>query len=881
MNVLFSIFRFFLNLRYNVEIRGAEILRNNQTKFILPNHQALVDPQLSFTHISKFTKIVPVILAEYFELPIIKKFYLAIGAISVSDLSSGSRDQNVLKSVSSSVIDALKNGNNVLLYPAGQISGQGYEKIFGKQSACAIVNELPDNVQVVGLRISGLWGSMWSRAWIGKSPSFFRTYLKGLFYIIVNLFFFLPKRKVVFEFVDITADAKKSALYGRKNFNLYLESFYNINGEEPAYFLKHYFLAPKLKRKLPERIEGSVADQNHGSTFSGTDIPEDILVKIQQIIVRKLNVEEQDVKQTSNLNLDLNIDSLDLVVLITEIEKEFKRTSQSEVTSIRTVADLCYIAMNKKLDDEELKPSYLSKLLYANSDVTIDPSTTIPDLFVKIFSTNKNENFAYDKILGTTTRKEFLLNAYVVSKIIRKEIKETHVGIMLPALQSTILVVAATYLAGKVPVMLNWTAGPKVLEHCLKKVNLEKILTAKTFFDKVSDLLTDSVKQKCVFFEQKVSEAGLSIKLSGLISYVLKKSSKFQPDDIAVILFTSGSESFPKAVPLTHKNILNELYGTFSLLKIQTDRILLNFIPPFHSFGFTISTIFPLVSGLKVAYTPDPTDSREVLKILMHTESNVLLVTPTFLKMLLSVSSGNDLEHIRLIISGAESLQQSVHEMFTKKTGGKAIILEAYGITECAPGLTINPLEFQKERSVGVFLNGIKHLIVDVNTFEPLPVGKEGMILVSGKSIFEGYLDKTIESPFIAINGNNYFKTGDIGYVDSDGFLFLTGRLKRFIKIAGEMISLPALEYALLQKYGNPDSEVLAVEGNDQIDPPQIALFTTIPIELSEANTFLRQSGFSSIGKIHQVVIIDEIPLLGSGKIDYKILKSQIGQSCN
>ena len=215
-------------------------------------------------------------------------------------------------------------------------------------------------------------------------------------------------------------------------------------------------------------------------------------------------------------------------------------------------------------------------------------------------------------------------------------------------------------------------------------------------------------------------------------------------------------------------------------------------------------------------------------------------------------------------------------ETFKYKTGGKAVLLEGYGITECSPVLSINTFEQQKEKSVGVFIKGIDYLITDINTFDPLEIGKEGMILVSGDSIFNGYIDKSIESPFIMLNGMRYYKTGDLGYVDTDGFLFITGRLKRFIKIAGEMISLPAMENALLQKFGNPDTVVLAVEGSDKIDPPQIVLFSTIPIELAQANAHLKQTGFSSLGKIHQLVEIDEIPLLGTGKTDYKVLKNKI-----
>jgi acyl-CoA synthetase (AMP-forming)/AMP-acid ligase II len=388
--------------------------------------------------------------------------------------------------------------------------------------------------------------------------------------------------------------------------------------------------------------------------------------------------------------------------------------------------------------------------------------------------------------------------------------------------------------------------------------------------------LPDSVKEKCIFFEQKVSEISLATKLSGLISYLLLTKPKIKPDDTAVILFTSGSESLPKAVPLTHRNIVSDLWGGFSTVTIKTDIMLLAFLPPFHSFGFTVLTIFPLLSGVKTAYSPDPTDSRELLKILNHTRVNTILGTPTFLKQLINVTSHAEMKLIKLAISGAESMPPSLTERFYQKCHKGALLLEGYGITECSPVITINPLEKQKENSVGVFINGVNHLIVDINSGEPVVQGEQGMILIKGDNVFKGYPDKSISSPFVKVAENEYYKTGDLGYVDEEGYLYITGRLKRFIKIGGEMISLPAIENALLKKYGSEEQTVLAVEGTDTTQPPQIVLFSTTGMDLNAVNLYLKQSGFSNLIKINRIIHLDEIPLLGTGKTDYKVLKNMI-----
>ena len=876
MRIAIVVFRYFLSLRYSVKISGTEVFNKNKPCFVLPNHQALVDPMIVFSHLRKYIFIVPVADENYFKIPLVGSIIRSFGSIPVSDLSIKNRDTSVLDTISVNVLKGLNEGKSVLLYPSGQIAGQGYEKIFNKQSAYEITKNAPDNVKIIALRISGLWGSMWSRAWEGRSPGFLKTFLKAVFLIFANLLFFLPRRKVTMEFIDVTNEAKEMSCRTRVVFNNYLESIYNKNGEEPVLFLKHYFYVPALKRKLPEKIEGSWDDVQNIEDSDNTEIPDEIFKQVVKIIVSETGLSEGSIKIDSNINLDLNIDSIALVTIITSIEDKFSVISQTEITQIRSVEDLCVIATGKGAHVEKLKPSNLNTHIASIKRIEVDKSKTIPAAFLKVFNSYTKESFSYDKMLGSTTRKEFLLKVFVVSKIIQKEVKGSYVGIMLPALQSTSLLVMATYIAGKIPVMLNWTVGKKVLDHCVESAGVTIILTAKTFHDKVADLLSDEVKKKCVFFEQKVKELSLLTKLKGLFNFHFQTTPKIVLNDVAVVLFTSGSETLPKAVYLTHKNIVSDLNGVFKLININTDKIFLGFLPPFHSFGFTVLTILPLISGVKVAYTPDPTDSREVLKILKHTKANTILGTPTFLKMLLSVSVYKDFKNVNLAISGAESLDPAIMKSFYEKAGENAKLLEGYGITECSPVLTINPMEKQKEKSVGKFIVGVDYLIADLKLYFPVDQKKEGMIMVKGENVFSGYRDKKIESPFVEIKGEKYYKTGDLGYIDEEGFLFITGRLKRFIKVAGEMISLPAIENTLLKKYGSEERVVLAVEGNDTIQPVQVALFSVLPIDITEANLFLKENGFSSLVKIHNFYKVDEIPLLGIGKTDYKVLKEMI-----
>ncbi len=875
MSIIVAIFRFFLSLRYKVEIKGLDVLKKDNSYLILPNHQALIDPQILGSHLWKRIKIVPVVTEGMYNVPVLNLLFKSLNAVPVSDLSAGSRDTDVLKNITTAIHSALQNGHSVLLYPSGQIAGQGYEKIFNKKSAHVLVSELPENTRVIGVRIHGLWGSMWSRAWIGKSPNLISTYLKAMWYILANLFVFCPRRKVSIELEDITEYAKKLAADDRKAFNDGLENFYNKYGEEPVFFLKHYFYSMSLQRDLPDKIEGSVNDVQTNENDNSIVVPPTLLDEVLQVLNEELSIPITGITLDSNFTLDMGVDSVTMVSIITEIENHFKVVAP-DVSKIKTMRDLCLVAMGKVSAKNTLKDAHFHTSQLSLEKLSVNGSKTIPQLFIEAFTQHNNEIFVWDNMLGSSTRKDFYLKTMVVAEIIKKEVPGVYVGIMLPALQSTTLLVAATYMAGKIPVMLNWTVGPKVLQHCVDTTKLTHIITAGAFFDKVRDKLSDDVKSKCIMFEKKVREATLQIKLKGLFRTFVKPKLSTNQRDIAVILFTSGSESLPKAVPLSHKNILRDMQSAFEHLDVGNDSVFVSFLPPFHSFGFSVLTIVPIVTGMKVAYTPDPTATREIVDVLCHTGANTMVATPTFLKMILAISSADDLKKLRLVVTGAESLSPTIIDEFNAKASGNSHIIEGYGITECAPALSLNPLGKQKLKSVGTFISTVEHLIVDIQTNQPLEQGKEGMLLVRGDNIFDGYLDKTVASPFVTVNGKEYYKTGDLGYVDSDGYLFITGRLKRFIKIAGEMISMPAIEQRLLEKYGSSDEVVLAVEGSDVIEPPQLVLFSKKNIDLAEVNQHLKSSGFSNLVKIHKIMIVDEIPLLGTGKTDYKVLKKMI-----
>ena len=525
-----------------------------------------------------------------------------------------------------------------------------------------------------------------------------------------------------------------------------------------------------------------------------------------------------------------------------------------------------------------MKESLLNIAKYPDYNVMPTLGDNILEHFIKVFSTKKDEYFAWDNVSGSSNRGDFMLKATVVAQLIKSKTNHKYVGIMLPALQTTSLLIISCYIAGKVPVMLNWTVGHKVLSYCADLTELDLIITAGSFYQKVQEQIPEDIKSRLMLLEKEVGGISTKMKLKGLVQ--AKFPNLFintKIDNTAVVLFTSGSETLPKAVPLTHDNIVADLWGALHIMDIRVQSIFLSFLPPFHSFGFTVLSILPLITGVKVAYTPNPTNLNEVVEAIKHNKANNIMATPTLLKMIMAKAKKEDFESVELVISGAESLHSETKNQFEEMTEGhNSIIVEGYGITECAPIVCLNPKDTQKLNSVGVVIKGMDMIVVNPDDFKVVEQGEEGMLLVNGASVFPGYFDDRIESPFISINGKEYYKTGDIGYIDEDNFVFITGRLKRFVKIAGEMISMPFIENILKEKYSSLSENTLAVEGSDKGKEPRVVLFSTKELNLSEVNKFLRDKGVAAIAKIREIVILKEIPLLGSGKTDYRLLKELI-----
>jgi len=226
-HVISFLFRFFLRSRYKIEFINDNIIKDIEPKIFLPNHPALIDPIILTSFIYKYNPIAPVISAKYYRNGLFSPILNLIKAIPVADLSEGERDVNVYEKFAKSAAERLKEGHHVLLYPGGQLSSQKEEKLHNKQGAFRLVKELPEGIKIIAVRSTGLWGSRWSRAKTGKTPDFINVFFNSLKRLALHAFFFMPKRKVVFEFKDLTEELRSLSMTDRKTFNTFLEKYYN------------------------------------------------------------------------------------------------------------------------------------------------------------------------------------------------------------------------------------------------------------------------------------------------------------------------------------------------------------------------------------------------------------------------------------------------------------------------------------------------------------------------------------------------------------------------------------------------------------------------------------------------------------------------------
>jgi long-chain-fatty-acid--[acyl-carrier-protein] ligase len=286
--------------------------------------------------------------------------------------------------------------------------------------------------------------------------------------------------------------------------------------------------------------------------------------------------------------------------------------------------------------------------------------------------------------------------------------------------------------------------------------------------------------------------------------------------------------------------------------------------------------LLSLCGGVRTVYHPNPMDAGMGGRLIEAYRVTLLIGTPTLLNGIVRASTRQQLSSLRLAVTGAEKCSEKLYSAL-KHRCSNAVVLEGYGVTECSPIISLNDENNPRPLTIGKVLPSLEYLLAESETGKPITGVGTGILLVRGPSVFDGYLGPASAAPFVEVQGKQWYRTGDLVSVDNDGLLTFCARLKRFVKLGGEMISLPAVE-AILENHfaGDTDKPILAVEATADENHPELVLFTTREIDREDANRYIRQAGLSGLHNIRRVVKLEQIPTLGTGKTDYRALKNKL-----
>ena len=448
-----------------------------------------------------------------------------------------------------------------------------------------------------------------------------------------------------------------------------------------------------------------------------------------------------------------------------------------------------------------------------------------------------------------------------------KTLDEPLVGVMLPTSAGAAIVLLALLMNGKTPVLLNYSTVVQAnVEYARKKCDFYTVITAKGLLEKLKAPKLDGF----VLIEDLLNNVSVYDKIEGAFSAGLSADrilSKFPDPDIdanAAILFTTGSEREPEAVPLTHRNIIANLEGLSQVCPFASDDVMLASLPFFHVFGLTANLWLPFRFGMTVVAYVNPVDYKTVCAIIREEKPTYLVGTPAFLWGYVQHAQPGDFASLKFVVTGADKCPDQLRQAYHEKHG--LTIYEGYGTTETSPIITVNTPDRCRPGSVGWALPNLQVRMENYNTAEDCIVGEIGKILVKGESVFAGYFDDFEATARSFRNG--WYDTGDMGYMDADGFLWHVGRLRRFVKIGGEMVSLIKVEEEL-EKVLPSDISCCVVELPDAVKGARIVAVVTQPIHEQMIVKELSKR-LPAIALPKRFVVLEDLPRMPSGKTDFK-----------
>ncbi|WP_262965341.1 AMP-binding protein [Methylobacter psychrophilus] len=444
-----------------------------------------------------------------------------------------------------------------------------------------------------------------------------------------------------------------------------------------------------------------------------------------------------------------------------------------------------------------------------------------------------------------------------------------NVGVFLPNSSKTLITVLGLQLHSRIPAMLNYSMGSAGMPSACLTAQVKTVLTSRRFIE-LGNLKkeADQLSKQCelVYLEDLAKNISTLDKFTALIKSkttdIWYKNKNYNPDSPAVILFTSGSEGTPKGVVLSHANILGNLKQLEACISFNAKDIVLNFLPMFHSFGFTVGTLLPIISGMKTFFYPTPLHFSVIPEIAYEIHATIMFGTNTFFAAYAKQAHAYDFYNMRYVVAGAEKLQENTRHIWAEKFGIR--ILEGYGASETSPIISVNTPVYYKTGTVGRFMPFMEHKL------EPVPgINDAGQLHVKGPNIMLGYLLADNPGTLIppeSVYGKGWYDTGDIVNVDDDGFISICGRSKRFAKISGEMVSLTAVEQLAINAW--PDAHHAAISLPDAKKGEQIILVTTQK-QVTVNDLAAASPGVANISLPRKIMIVDTIPIMATGKVDY------------
>lgn len=464
-----------------------------------------------------------------------------------------------------------------------------------------------------------------------------------------------------------------------------------------------------------------------------------------------------------------------------------------------------------------------------------------------------------------------------------RTIPDRRVGVVFPAGLGGILTNLALALLDKIPVNMNFTAGRHAIERSFEIGDIRTVISAAPVREKVPDFpwpdnTVDLVKERTFIDKKQV------LKRLALVSLLPTRSllRRFKVpaeggDREAGLLFSSGSTGLPKGIPLTHRNVIANCLQIRECHLLNREQVLLACLPTFHSFGFTATLWYPLMNGVKCVTVPSPLETRKIAEAIEQEKVTVMMGTPTFLRPYFKRARPEQLASLQFVVGGAEKTPPGFAERW-EKTFGSAY-LEGYGLTETSPvvSVTLPAMKGQPAQtragSVGRLFKGMRAKVTHPSTGEVLPVNKRGILELQGANVFKGYLNEPEATKVVFRDG--WFVTGDLARIDTDGYLFIEGRISRFSKLGGEMVPHGRLEQVIAECFHleDADSPLVAVTGlSDDVKGEALVLLSAVEIKPGTLRERLLKAGVPNLWIPKIILRVDSIPSLASGKLDLQAL---------